>query len=197
MSWSLRAAVRAAAPTRIVGGNRVCMEGSHDERARRLTSSAALVMSMLLCACPSRRVEAEAPAPSPPVVDAGSPACVADIATRAPAAEPVLDAELDLDGDGTKDLVFRSSGDLHGNSEFFLYRSDGACAHFVGSVWAFMVNTPHCVTRPPRGTICRLSAMRRMMHDDYQETFYEAAAGGLVEAGAGRYVEPRPHQKRR
>lgn len=109
----------------------------------------------------------------------------------------MLDAELDLDGDGTKDLVFRSSGDLHGNSEFFLYRVDGACAHFVGSVWAFMVNTPHCVTRPPKGTICRLSAMRRMMHDDSQETFFEATAEGLVEAGAGRYVEPRPHQKRR
>lgn len=66
--------------------------------------------------------------------DAGSSSCSADITTRAPDAAPVSDAVLDLDGDGTNDLVFRSSGDLHGNSEFFLYRVDGVCARFVGSV---------------------------------------------------------------
>ncbi|MER2561448.1 MAG: hypothetical protein ABTQ32_12030 [Myxococcaceae bacterium] len=107
------------------------------------------------------------------------------------------DAELDLDGDGTNDLVFRSSGDLHGNSEFFLYRVDGVCARFVGSVTAFMMNTPRCVSRPPKGTICRLSALRRMMHDDYQETFYEAGSGELVEAGTGRFIPTPPHQKGR
>lgn len=174
---------------------REACDGLRVDRQRRAAS--ALVLLMLLCGCPQR--VAVAPAPAPPVIaphDAGSSACSADIEARAPGAEPVKDAELDLDGDGLNDLVFRSSGDLHGNSKFFLYRVDGACAHFVGSVTAFIVNTPHCVTRPPKG-ICRLSAMRRMMHDDYQETFYEAASGELVEAGAGQYIPTPPNKKPR
>ncbi len=174
---------------------REACDGLRVDGQRRAAS--ALVLFMLLCGCPQR--VAVAPAPAPPVIaphDAGS-SCSADIEARAPGAEPVKEAELDLDGDGLNDLVFRSSGDLHGNSKFFLYRVDGACAHFVGSVTAFIVNTPHCVTRPPKGTICRLSAMRRMMHDDYQETFYEAASGELVEAGAGQYIPTPPNQKPR
>lgn len=125
-------------------------------------------------------------------LDAGA-ACGADIGTRRPSAEPV--PGVDLDGDGDVDLIFRDGHDMFGNADFLFYRVDGECAVFLGTITSFIVNVPHCVAPPPpeRGAICRLSASRRMFHDDYQETFYEVVGGRLVEVGHGRYV-PAPQR---
>lgn len=154
------------------------------------------LMLVGLCAC------ATAPSPTPVPVqtavevpaapDAG---CGPDIATRRPCAEAV--EAVDLDADGDLDLVFRDGHDLHGNAEFFFYRVDGACATSLGEVTSFVVNTPYCVAPPAPGTVCRLSASRRMNHDDYQELFYEVVDGAFVEVGPGRYQASPRHSKQR
>jgi hypothetical protein len=124
-----------------------------------------------------------------PVAGASAAGCGADIQTRRPGAEAV--EGVDVDGDGDLDPVFRAGHSLHGNAEFLCYRVDGACAAYLGSIEAFIVNTPHCAAPPVGGAVCRLSASRRMFHDDYQETFFEVVGGALTEVGHGRYIEPR------
>ncbi len=149
-----------------------------------------------LCACATAPtltpvcVQAVVEVPAAP--DAG---CGPDIATRRPGAEAV--EAFDLDADGDLDLVFRDGYDLHGNADFLFYRVDGTCATSLGEVTSFVVNTPYCVAPPVPGTPCRLSASRRMYHDDYQELFYEVVDGGFVEVGQGRYqASPRSTKQR-
>lgn len=84
--------------------------------------------------------------------------------------------------------MFAEPHDMHGNSAFHLYRSEGACAVYLGSVVAFMSMVPHCDTPAVDGRVCRLGATRRMFHDDYQQTLYQHSPSGFVEVGRGRYT---------
>lgn len=152
----------------------------HEPDARPLSAGSATRTAMVDPAADGERASPEA--------GAGPAGCGPDIATRRPGAEPV--EGIDLDGDGDRDLVFRYGHDLHGNAEFLFYRVDGDCATYLGSIESFVVDTPRCVEPRVAGRICRLSATRRMFHDDYQETFYVQAAGAFHEAGHGRYVQP-------
>ena len=167
-----------------------------------MTPRLPLACLIVLASC--TRSVAEPPPPAPPAASAarreaapssaaasGSPAidgCAPDIASRAPDAEVV--EPLDIDDDGVPDLVFRAGQSIHGNSDFHFYRTVGRCAVYLGKVESFITNTPRCVEPRQPGRICRLSAMERMFHEDYQETFYEHGPNGFAEAGHGRYLPP-------
>ena len=163
-----------------------------------------VAVAATIAGCHNKAIEASAVDIVPVPVDASSsthlpdvstpdaaPSCGPDIATRSPGAKPV--DGIDVDGDSVLDLVFRASADMQGNAEFFFYRVIGACATYLGSMEAFFANRPYCVAPPQRGTICRMSATRRMYHDDYQETFYEHSEGAFRESGRGGYIPPPKH----
>lgn len=153
----------------------------HEPDARPLSAGSATRTAMVDPAADGERASPEA--------GAGPAGCGPDIATRRPGAEPV--EGIDLDGDGDRDLVFRHGHDIFGNAKFLFYRVEGVCATYLGTIESFVTSPPRCVEPRSIGNICRLSALKRMHHDDYQERFYEAAGATFVEAGSGRYIKPR------
>jgi hypothetical protein len=100
----------------------------------------------------------------------------------------------DLDGDGDLDRMTRGDDDMFGNAEVTLWRVGGDCPEKLGTIVAWQFDEPRCAEPPTGGNVCRMTANRRMMHDDYQEYFWVVGEGGFVEAGAGRYV-PGPDSK--
>jgi hypothetical protein len=100
----------------------------------------------------------------------------------------------DLDGDGDTDRVTRSDHDMFGNVEFVLWRVGGACPEKLGVIEAWAFDEPRCVEPPVGGQVCRMTANRRMMHDDYQEYFWVLGPDGFVQDGSGRYI-PGPDSK--
>ncbi|HUQ03254.1 MAG TPA: hypothetical protein VM261_12215 [Kofleriaceae bacterium] len=100
----------------------------------------------------------------------------------------------DLDGDGDVDRMTRSDDDMFGNTEFVLWRVGDGCPERLGSIEAWQFDEPRCAEPPTGGAVCRMTANRRMMHDDYQEYFWVLGEGGFVDAGAGRYI-PGPDSK--
>jgi hypothetical protein len=128
------------------------------------------------------------------MLPSSSRTCAEEILAHEPSAKPA--GTIDLDGDGTPEPVYRAGHDLHGNAHFHFCRVESGRAVYLGSVQAFVVSTPHCDPPPANGRICRLSARRRMFHDDYQEWFYVNVGSEWMEAGAGDYTPPPPPRKR-
>jgi hypothetical protein len=116
--------------------------------------------------------------------------CEDELLARAPHAERA--GTIDIDGDAVDEPVFREGHDLHGNASFHFCRIEGGQPVYLGVVTAFITNVPRCAAPPTGGAPCRLSAMRRMFHDDYQENFYSSIGGHMVEVGSGRTVPPHP-----
>ncbi len=101
----------------------------------------------------------------------------------------------DFDGDGDVDQVFRNGNDIHGNSDFAMYRNDGGCPVLLGTIGAFAFDPPRCVQAPVGGRVCRMTANRRMHHDDYQEYFWVLGPSGFEKDGAGRYIPGRDSKR--
>jgi hypothetical protein len=150
---------------------------------------------LLLAACESA---ATPPAVISSHVDPPPPkTCVTDVLAdgdtrsqmRGKAVQPV-DPE-DLDGDGTPDVMYETP-EIGGNRDVYLYASDHGCTHYAGSVHVSFLSMPHCVEPARPGAICRLSAMRYMIHGDEYEYFFTCSGGKCSEAGTGRHVVPPP-----
>ena len=128
---------------------------------------------------------ANAPPPTPPDAPAAKAACAVE-------GEEV--EGFDMDGDGDVDRMTRGDDDMHGNAPFVLWRVGDACPEKLGTITAWQFDEPRCAEPPTGGQVCRMTANRRMMHDDYQENFWVLGEDGFVEAGAGRYI-PGPDSK--
>jgi hypothetical protein len=139
-----------------------------------------------------------APAPAPPAPAAHAhPGCVVDAAKDAAKRQADLErytSQLDLDGDGKPDPIFRGFCTMMGgNCDLFVYATGGGCTRFVGKVQQTEVTSSlHCAEPPQGGTPCKLSATRMMIHGELYEYFYVYGPNGYVEAGVGHRGSPPP-----